>query len=1130
MKKSILFAFIILAPCIYSQLRINELMTNNVSAVWDGSHNFSMWVELYNPGNTPVNQSLFFFTDDLTQPRKWQPPGVVIPAKGYQLLFFERLDRAGHSNFRLNPQGGRLFLMNASGGIVDFVVYPAQFRNISYGRHTDGSDDWVFFEDFSPRASNNGRRWAAERCAPPRFTLPGGMYNGPITVRFENPAPGDTIFFVRSSEEPTRANGTRYVPGSAINITANTVIRARTFSARKLSSDVVTATYLIGLRDFRLPVVSIVTPQAFLFDNTIGIYVRGTNGIPGNGTETPANWNQDWDRPANFELIDTTNTVRLNQELDIQIAGGWSRTMNPQKSLHIKPKLKFNNNRLNYDIFAASKPGNQYRDIMLRNSGNDFSYSMLRDGFMQSLVMHRMNIDGVAYEPAVCFINGVYYGIQNLRERTNPDYLFSNYGLDEEEVILLDHLQFPTHPGYLQLLQFITNNDITNPAIFQQVTEMMDVENYIDYMMTQIFVGNYDWPHNNVKMWKPVVGGRWRWILFDLDFGFNLYDTNLHNFNSLTYALGEASSRTTQEWATALFRRLVVSPIFRNRLIDRFSIHLSSTFETNRINHVLDSLAAKISTEISFHKNRWGSARAFDVDINNMKTFSAHRANNVFSHLSSRFLNGAALHNIHISSNLPNATYRLNGELIPDATIRLRGFNGRQYSLQANPIKGYRFKHWELQSAPVNTTLIAYDSMWRYWDLNGMPAANWFTAQYNDAAWRNGQAVLGYGNAMVRTTIDFGPNANSKHPTAYFRRTIYIEQPEALSNIVLTVFADDGAACYVNGVEVGRFNLPAGPLTFNTLTTTWNNGEHVSFNVPASLLRQGENLIAVEVHQTTANSSDLMFNLQLTADNRNSNPTLTNDLYGFTLTGNMQLRAVYEENDEPNPIHRATIAINEIVASNNTIPDPLGETDDYVELYNYGNEPVNIAGWYLSDDSALPRKAQIPATHLQQTLIPPQGYLVLWCDSSPQQGVRHVGFNLNSLGETVVLSVDDKFGVLHQIDRVTFPTLSQNMSFSRNPDGVGSWVVQSPTMGGSNALTNVPSATLNDISVYPTLVQNELWVEGAEGKTIRITDVSGKVVLEQTALSHTQHLSLSFLHRGVYLLTIEHRTFKIMKK
>ena len=110
--------------------------------------------------------------------------------------------------------------------------------------------------------------------------------------------------------------------------------------------------------------------------------------------------------------------------------------MNGQKTLKINPRNKFGKNMLNYDIFAATKPKMKYRSILFRNSGNDFDHSMMRDGYMQSLVMKRMNLDYIAYEPAVCFMNGVYYGIQNLRERTDEDFIYSNYGYEEDEIYL----------------------------------------------------------------------------------------------------------------------------------------------------------------------------------------------------------------------------------------------------------------------------------------------------------------------------------------------------------------------------------------------------------------------------------------------------------------------------------------------------------------------------------------------------------------------------------------------------------------------------------------------------------------------------------------------------------------------
>ena len=726
MKKVFFYALVFLPFFVSAQLKINEIMPKNVSAIMDDAYNYSMWVELYNSSTTTsYNQAYYYFTDDLSKPSKWKAGSKVIAAGGFSLLYFERPERAGHATFKLEPDGGKLYMLNSSLHVVDSVIYPAQYRNVSYGRLLDGSKDWVCFEQFSAGASNNGKFSASLRCDEPVFSMQSGFYPSAINITF-NPLPGDTIYYTRNGSEPSKLNSTRYPERSSIYISATSVIRAKCFSAKKLSSNIVSSTFFIGERNFKLPVVSIVTTPANLTDNTIGIYVVGTNGLTGNGMNTPANWNQDWDRPVNFELFDTTRTSRLNQEVDVNIAGGWTR-MNGQKSMKIDAKKKFGENRLAYDFFPMTKPNQKYKSILFRNSGNDFLYSMMRDAFMQSLVAKRMNLDCSAYEPAVCFMNGVYYGIQNLRERSDVDFIFSNYGYDESEIRLVETGEMASDTSFLKLSNYIATNDITKPAIYAAASNMMDMDNFMSYFISEIYFGNTDWPNNNIKAWKTTVNGKWRWIMYDTDFGFSLYDTGLYTHNTLLYALGEKTDQIPPDWSTLLLRRLMLNDTFRNKFIDRFSIQLSSTFDSGRVNHIMDSIAAKITTEIVYHKNKWGSARDFVSDINNMKLFSLNRVSAMFGFLTSRFLNSTAIQTVNISSNNPKASYTLNTEPIMDANINLKYYNGRTMTLEAKPIPAFKFKQWELTKSVTATTLIANSSDWKYNDGSAMPASNWFS-------------------------------------------------------------------------------------------------------------------------------------------------------------------------------------------------------------------------------------------------------------------------------------------------------------------------------------------------------------------------------------------------------------------
>jgi len=866
-------------------------MSNNVSAVMDESYNYSMWVEVYNSGNTSLNLSSYYFSDDATNYKKWQPDSQTLAAKRFAVLWFERDDRAGHASFKLSPEGGALYLSDAAGNVIDQVFYPQQYRNVSYGRTTDGVGAWAFFYQYTLGVGNAAGKSATARCKNPVFTLPGGFYpmGGGNYIDFYTPEAGDTIYFTRDGSEPTRNS----MPHTAAHklLASTCVVRARTFSANKLPSDVVTQTYFYNERDFHLPVVSIATDTKFLTDDSIGIYTVGVNGIPYPGLSA-ANYFQDWDRPANFELYDTTKTARLNQELDIAISGGWTRNFG-QKSLKISPRKKFGDNRLRYDIFAATKPNKKYKDIQIRNSGNDFQNSMMRDAFMQSLIMHRLDVDYQAYEPAVCFINGVYYGIQNLRERTSKDYLYTNYGLDEDEFYLLQQnvqTDETSASPFLELSQYVNANSPAVASVYAQIETMVDVDELINYYITQIYVANTDW-HNNLKTWKKKTDGKWRWILFDTDFGFGLsgqYNTN-NLQNDVIYNSHNVPS-------TTLFNRLLLNADFKSKFINRFYVQIASTFEPNRVIQVMDSLADKIRNEISYHKAKWGGQN-FETELNTMKDFANQRPAKMIEFLGSQFFNSTATYPVNISSNIPNATYTFNAEPVLDNNVSIKYPRNQSVVVSANEPEGYRFQHWLRSGSSASVqSLVARESVWKYWDDNRIPATNWYAAAYSDAAWKSGKARLGYGSLTTATQLNYGSDANNKYPTAYFRQTVNISDLANKTNFSLDLYVDDGAAVYINGVEAARYLLPTGALSFDTYATTYHDCETaVTFAIDKSLLKEGANLIAVEVHQHEGKSSDLYFDMSLTYSVLNSSSNIElNREYATQLSGSLILQAIYE--------------------------------------------------------------------------------------------------------------------------------------------------------------------------------------------------------------------------------------------
>ncbi len=183
--------------------------------------------------------------------------------------------------------------------------------------------------------------------------------------------------------------------------------------------------------------------------------------------------------------------------------------------------------------------------------------------------------------------------------------------------------------------------------------------------------------------------------------------------------------------------------------------------------------------------------------------------------------------------------------------------------------------HVSIEGHPTGTSfvetvdqLVETGSNWRFLDDGSDQGTAWQDPGYDDADWSSGPAQLGYGDGDEATLVGFGPNSNNKFTTTYFRHAFEVADPTGYSTLTLALLRDDGAAVYLNGVEVVRDNLPAG-ATFGTQAINTINGAAESvinqFAIDPGFLVSGTNVLAVEIHQADADSSDISFDLQLTA-------------------------------------------------------------------------------------------------------------------------------------------------------------------------------------------------------------------------------------------------------------------------
>jgi hypothetical protein len=154
------------------------------------------------------------------------------------------------------------------------------------------------------------------------------------------------------------------------------------------------------------------------------------------------------------------------------------------------------------------------------------------------------------------------------------------------------------------------------------------------------------------------------------------------------------------------------------------------------------------------------------------------------------------------------------------------------------------------------------NATWKYFDKGTSPASNWFAPGYNDSTWASGSAPLGYGNGTERTVVSFGSDSNNKYVTTYFRKTFAIDNAAGISGLSFDLNRDDGAVVYLNGVEVYRTNMPSGTISNSTLASSCAEGTVTKSIDPRGLVN-GNNTIAVEVHQCKTSSSDIAFSLSL---------------------------------------------------------------------------------------------------------------------------------------------------------------------------------------------------------------------------------------------------------------------------
>ena len=1105
-------------------LTINEIQAANNDLFIDPSLNYGGWIEVYNPGDAETVLGGLYVSDDPSNPKKFRLPTEAgsVPAHGFKNIWFDHNSADGSYSskaksqvrFKLDVEGGTIILSDKYGKPMQSIDYPPATPRCSFARTRDGGSEWGTTSSPTPEKSNATSRFATERLTAPVVSHDGGVFDmgEEVNIHVEIPE-GTSLRYTKDGTTPTATNGGRSLTG---NFTVNntTVFRFCLVQEGKLTSPVVTRSFIFRNHDYYLPVLSIATKPDNLFDDEIGIYVRGVNGGDSDkrGQDVPCNWNRDWERPVNIEyMVPERNTeggvsylTKVNQEVSMEICGGWSRgfsggttdgrTWEAKSSFRLKTSKAFEGiNEMPFAVFP-DKPYNKYKAWQVRNGGNDELHRS-KDPILQQLVLSSgIDIDCQDYQPCHVFLNGQYLGMLNIREASNKQYGYSNFGIDTDDMDQFENWHV------LKEGDAVAWNDLQSRASrlassrsakdYEAVKELLDVDEFINYMAVQCYFGGSDWmPNtNNIKYYRSRSdGGRFRYVLFDVDSAFDLDNHSM--FNDV------ADGRTGGGETGKLFRNLLKYEPFRSQFLDVMCLVEGSIFEYNRSQEMAQRIYDNTTTALFFEEidpyDEWL--------LNQLKT--CHKGVVVNKMASHSLYNLSNPYWLKLSSNTEAGQLLLNGLKVPTGKFdgRVYDYAGRGIQLVAQAPAGYRFLNWTNQGGRRENmkTLIAYASQWDYYDQGSMDGKDWTSPDFDAAGngWKTDRkAPFGYGNSgsypqnNSNTRLDYGGNSSNKRPTYYFRTRFYVEhQPQADDVYRLDYQIDDGFAFYINGKYAGGFRMTEADAGYNFVTTDYAGGEpdQGTIEFASADIHQGWNTLAVEVHNNSYTSSDIFWDGSLRCMTHTEvEPSIVGTSPTLCLSdlevGSYDLQATYEPIANIRQRYEAggtPVRINEVSAGNDIYINDYHKKNDWVELYNTTDEDIDLTGLYLSDNAKKPQKWQIGST-VANTIIPAHSTRIVWCDELEPISQLHAPFKLDN-ADGAMISIQAADGTWE--DRMTYLSQPRWQTYGRYPDGGNfTTLLGLPTIDKSNQygtldLANYDPAADDESAITLALAEGWNW-------------------------------------------------------
>lgn len=552
---------------------INEYLASNNAGLQDENGSFSDWIELYNATDDPVSLLGWALTDDELDPDKWLFPNVTIAPGGFLVVFASGKNRTPvpgelHTNFKLDADGEYVALIQNPAGPIIASEYPAreQRTDVSYG--LVGLDTGLpepelhgFMQTPTPGAPNAYDSAQADETTAPALSHIHGHYASSFNLTLTTTEPGATVYYTEDGSLPSQVNGTLY--SAPIPINANKAIRAIAFAPGYIASKVVTATYIIGAsaKEKSLPSLCVVgDPTKDLWAPDGIMVINGSfNSFLEHGDE--------WERKISLEFFDpdgapaSPERAGFQEDCGIRVHGSQGRRegyliaptiQEPWDNYLYKISFRYyfrdeyGNARLAYPLIPNSNVSD-LKHIVMRAGTDDPYNPFIKDEMSRRLMAQMGNVTSRGTFIHF-YLNGYFKGYYNPVENYTEDFFQNVYGSDTGWDIIKGtddaandrrELVEGDWDAWFALNDYAANNDLSNPANYATIATMVDIDNFIDYLIIETYGANFDWPRNNWYMARerssdPALS-RWRFYVWDMEMSYYAETDTAEDFTVESY-------------------------------------------------------------------------------------------------------------------------------------------------------------------------------------------------------------------------------------------------------------------------------------------------------------------------------------------------------------------------------------------------------------------------------------------------------------------------------------------------------------------------------------------------------------------------------------------------------------------